>query len=100
MEGVLEVLGFGVGASIGMTVIRAATGGLRPALREVIKAGLTVTDAAQALVSHTSARVTTAASEAKETVTDLHEEAKAERAAAPRRARADAKPRKIEIAKE
>lgn len=47
MEGALGFIGFGLGASLGMAIVRTAAGGLRPLVKGAIKVGLAVGDAAQ-----------------------------------------------------
>jgi len=47
MEGALGLIGFSLGASLGMALVRTAGIGLRPLVKGAIKAGLAATDAVQ-----------------------------------------------------
>ena len=88
MERVLGLVGFGLGASIGTSLVRAASGGIRPLAREVIKAGLAVGDA-----------VSGPGTGARETLNDLRAEVAAVRESAAR-TRESARPRRIAIARD
>jgi len=64
MEEVLGIVGFGLGASLGMSIVRTAGGGLRPLLRGVMKAGIAVGDAVADLTAEARASVDEARAEA------------------------------------
>jgi len=100
MEGILSILGFSLGASLGMGVVRAVGGGPRPVLREVMKAGMAVTDIAKAAGSRVSDTMSSAATDARESLDGVRTEATQEKSGRRSRARADSEPRKIVIAKE
>jgi hypothetical protein len=89
VEEIVGVVAFGLGASLGMGAVRAAGRGFRPALKEVVKAGVTVTDA-----------VASVTAEARESLSDLKAEAMAERAGKRPPARRSAAPRRIAVARE
>jgi hypothetical protein len=88
VEGVLGLVGFSLGASIGMSLVRAASGGVRPFAREVVRAGLAVGDAVSGL-----------AGGARTTLGDLRAEVAAERDATAR-GREPAAPQRIVIARD
>jgi len=93
VEAIIGVIGFSLGASLGMGAVRAVGGGLRPVARRAIRAGLAAGDAFQA-----------AGGRARETVADLTAEARAEAAQArgttrTRRSGREA-PQKIAVATE
>lgn len=54
MDTVLEFLGFSVGASLGIGVVRSLSGGLRPLLRGTMKAGLAAVDAVSSTAASAS----------------------------------------------
>ncbi len=89
MQGILSFLGFSLGASLGAGLVNALSHGVRPALRETIKAGIVASEG-----------VRSAATEVRSTVSDLRDEAVAERANETRRRRGNQEPRKINIARD
>ena len=100
MEEVLAVMGFGVGASLGMGIVRALSGGVRPVVKEVIKAGMAVSDFGRAASSGVGEKASAVKAETGERLQELHAEAVAERGATKSRGRTTAGPRKIAIAKD
>lgn len=99
MEEVVGILGFGLGASLGAGVVRAVGGGLRPLLRETLKAGITVGEGARSAMARAGDAVASATAEMREGWEDLRAEAMAERAAAREQTPPGTEPRKIEIVK-
>src|SRR5438132_14367580 len=96
MEEVLGLLGFSLGASVGMSVVRGLGGGMRPVMVQLLRAGLAAGDTVRGAASRAGGAVTSATAEARENLGDLRAEAVAERnAARSRRSR----PRKIAIAR-
>lgn len=99
MEGILAFLGFGLGASLGVNLVKAVGRGLRPAALDVIRAGLAAGDAVGSAAEQVRSSVADSAAEARQEVERVRNEPAAERA--PRRARRkDPELRKIEIARE
>jgi len=49
MEELISIVGFGVGASAGVALVRAFGDGLRPVVRGVMRAGMGVADAVSGL---------------------------------------------------
>jgi hypothetical protein len=86
VEELVGILGFSLGASVGVSAARSVADGGRPVLRDVVKAGIRVWDAAAGLSTAVRQEVSAAA-----------KEAKAPRGARPRRRRAE--PQKIAIAR-
>lgn len=85
MEEVLAILGFSLGASLGIGAVRSVSEGSRPILRDVLKAGIRAWDG-----------MANAASAARGEA----EQASQQQTAARSRGRRRPEPRKIEIAHE
>jgi hypothetical protein len=100
MEGFLGFLGFSLGASLGIAAVRTLGGGVRPILREAIKAGLIVGETARSAGARAGQAVSGATADARDSLGDLHAEARAERAATRARETRSREPRKILIAKD
>lgn len=94
MEEVLGVLGFGLGASVGMGIVRGLGGGARPVLVQLFKAGIAAGEMTRAAATRAGSAMSSATAEARENLNDLRAEAASERNAdrTPRTG-----PRKIEI---
>lgn len=99
MEGVLGFIGFSLGASLGVALVRTASGRLRPLVKGAIKTGLAVGDTVQAAGKRASGAVSTAAGTVQgEAPAGQDASSQLEPARSRRRTRANAQ--KIEIATE
>jgi hypothetical protein len=94
VEEVLGLLGFSLGATVGMSLVRGVSGGMRPMMVKLFKAGLAAGDVARGAATRVGTSVSSATAEARENLGDLRAEARAEREAGGARS-SDA--RKIEI---
>lgn len=94
MEQVLSILGFSLGASVGMGIVRGLGGGARPLLVQLFRAGIAAGEMTRIAASRAGSTVSGATAEARESLNDLRAEAAAERETARARRRG---PRKIEI---
>ena len=98
MEGLFSILGFSVGASLGAAVARGLGNVARPLVVGTFRAGLAAGDAARTTVGSLATTVATAASGARENLSDITAEAKRERSATAEGH--DAPARRIEVATE
>jgi len=99
METIVLFFGFGLGASLGVNLVRAVSRGLRPAALDVIRGALAAGDAVGTAAEQVRLSVVDAASEARQEGDRVRNRADAKRP--PRRSQPkDQKLRKIEIARE
>src|SRR5258708_5331527 len=99
MEEILAVVGFGIGASLGVNLVKAVGRGLRPVAIDVIRAGLAAGDAVGSAAEQVRSSVAESAAEARQQAEQVRNEAEAE--VAPRRSRRrDQELHKIEITRE
>lgn len=99
MEGAFGFIGFSLGASLGMAIVRTATGGLRPLMKGAIKAGLAVGDTVQGVGRQAGDALATATS-GPDDETQRGSQAVSELEPARSRRRARSAAQKIEIATE
>ena len=85
MEGVIGIIGFSLGASLSMAIVRTASQGLRPLVKGAIKAGLAVTDTVQGVGSKASDTLITARSEIQADTNAAHTDADGETSPRSRR---------------
>ena len=98
MEEIFVFLGFGLGASLGINLVRAVGRGLEPTARDIIRAGLAASDAVGTMAEQVRSSVAETAAEARDEAEHARNEVTAERPA--RRPRRSSELRKIEIARE
>jgi hypothetical protein len=98
VEGLVAILGFGIGASVGTTIARGLGEVLRPVAVGAVRIGMQAGDAARTAATTLGTNVATAASGAKENLSDITAEAKRERNAAGDSR--DTPARRIEVAHE
>lgn len=99
MGGLLAVIGFSLGAGVGMKAARAVGSALAPALNEAIGIGKLTGGAARAIASTAASAVGDAVASARDGVTSLRDEVRSENAAKKRTTKAQ-EVRSIAIAKE
>lgn len=99
MEGLLALVGFSVGASLGTAVVRGVAPVLRPLATGAVQAGMALGDAARTGVSTLGSTVAGAAGSAKENLSDITAEVKQERAAKSGGDGQDSTPQRIEVAR-
>ena len=93
MEEVLSILGFSLGASVGMSLVRGLSGASRPVLIGLFKAGFAAGEVARTAASGVGGAIAGATAGARENLSALREEAATERQAT----RSSGRARKIEI---
>ncbi len=98
MGALLGILGFGVGASLGIGAVGAVSGGLRPLLRGAVKAGIAVTETVQSVAASACETIAETAAEARQEMHPAEQEAR--RPKAPRTRRRPEQTQRIEIATE